>query len=328
MPEEHKHVVLLASKLAQIKKNKSELIALLQNPLSDKPSCDGHRMIEVIPEWSTQNTGRIAMSKPAVQNLSHNLQELLTVPIGYKLIHTDSGQVEPRITYSAFVPDKQIKTLVELYDDAYYGVLHYCTMDYRYIESGTLDFQKMTLSEEMTSNRKKIKAYGNGVMYGSKKCEDSIKQAMLERIGKHPARLELVSEIEHKLNHGIHVFETYFGTPIDITNSSKFANGAQVPMDEKVRLAINNPIQGTAADLMRYSVLQANKILLDRTKDSSIISYVHDAGYFCINEDDYDNVHEELEDIVAYQVDDWIPIHADAETYEFKNQGAYAYYVY
>lgn len=309
------------------KKARSAVVPFLQNPLSKEISCDGHRMLEIRPEWSSQNTGRVAMSKPAIQNINRELQELITVPLGYKLIHCDSGQVEPRITYSAFVKDEQIKALINLYDDAYYGLLHYCTMDQSFIDSGTLNFEKHEITQDMKDGRKKIKTYGNAVMYGSKKEEDNIKAAMTRRIGHHPARLQLIRDIEYQLDRGRTTFYTYFGTPIDISKSPKLQESGRNTREQLIKLAINNPIQGTAADLMRYSLLQASRLIMS-AKKSSIVAYVHDAGYFCIHEDEYEKIGHELEDIVAYQVDDWLPVHADAEIYKFSENGAYAKYKY
>lgn len=319
-------VVSTYHEVERAKSARSSLVGLLQNPISNKVSCDGHRMLELRPDWSSQNTGRVAMSRPAIQNLRREIQEIITVPMGYKLIHCDSGQVEPRITYSAFVTDPQIKTLINLYDDAYFGLLHYCTMPQMDVDSGRLDFKKMEITGEMQGNRGKIKTYGNAVMYGSTKEEDNIKSAMIKRIGNHPARLELLKQIEYYLDRGRTVFNTYFGTPIDITKSPKmFGDGDK--RHQMIKLAINNPIQGTAADLMRVSLLEANRLIMG-TKDSSIIAYVHDAGLFCVNENDYDKIGKELEDIVAYNVENWIPVHAEAEVYSFNPNGAFAKYKY
>ena len=326
MEEHHKDVVRLCASMGKLTTSKQSIIPFLQNPQSKLPSCDGHRMLEVVPQWSRQNTGRLGMSKPAIQNIPRELQDIITVPRGYKLIHTDSGQVEPRITYSAYVKDPQIKALIELYNDAYFGLLHYCTMPQSFIDSRTTTFEKMEITDSMKAGRKKIKTYGNAVMYGSTKEEDAIKSAMIKRIGNHPSRLQLIESIKDTLSRGITVFPTYFGTPIDIGNSQKLQTYDREK--ELVKLAINNPIQATAADLMRYSVLQANSILLNETKNSTIICYIHDAGLFCVEEDRFDVVKDRLCDIVSYQVDDWIKIYAEPEIYQFNENGFYTHYPY
>lgn len=303
------------SKLIRIR---ATLISLLQNPISDVPSCDGHRMLILRPEWWPQNTGRVAMRNPAIMNFARVLQEILTVPEGYVKLHTDSGQVEPRIVYSAFIKDPQIQALIKLYDDAYYGLLHYCNMSEDNIHSGITTFQPMEITDVVKDSRQKIKTYGNAVMYGSKSNHtgDPIKANMIKRIGEHPSRVQMVQNLMQQINRGVTVFPTAFGTPIDTSKSDKFLNFSSHSgsLDEqKLKLAINNPIQGTAADLMRVSVYEANKLLMSNARKSYIINYVHDAGMFAIHQDDFDHVSDDLADIVSYDVDGWLPISADPE---------------
>lgn len=316
LSEEVIDILSLYQKYSVMVHMRGTLIGFLQNPMADMPSCDGHKMLILNPNWEPQNTGRVAMQKPAIQNMQHELQELLTVPVGYIKLHTDSGQVEPRITYSTFIPDKQIQTLINLYNDAYFGLLHYCTMPFVDIQTGRTDFQKMEITEQMQSGRKKIKTYGNAVMYGSKSnpSGDPIKEAMIKRIGEHPMRIRRTEELLEQVNRGQNIFRTAFGTPIDISKSPKLAGGMYESVEQqKLKLAINNPIQGTAADLMRVSVYTANNILMNRAKKSYIINYVHDAGMFAIHESEYDALKDELADIVSYRVDGWLPIYADPE---------------
>lgn len=317
LDEDTQHLLKLYQKYSSYARMRGTLVALLQNPISNVPSCDGHRMLIIRPTWWPQNTGRVAMRDPAVQNFAHELQEIVTVPQGYVKIHTDSGQIEPRIVYSVYIPDPQIQALIKLYNDAYYGLLHYCTMPMEMITSGSMDFKKMEITEEMAAGRKTIKTYGNAVMYGSTSnpTGDPVKAAMIKRIGNHTMRTALINKYNQQISMGITTFKTAFGTVIDTAASVKFDGPgmhAATPEEQRLRLAINNPIQGTAADLMRVSVYEANKLLM-QSKKSYIIHYVHDAGVFAVHEDDYDKLAKPLGDIVSYQVDGWIPIYAEPE---------------
>lgn len=312
------NLISLYQKYSKTAKSRSTCMSLLQNPMSEKISCDGHRMLELRPVWAPQNTGRVGMQKPAVQNIQRELQEVLTVPKGYVLLHTDSGQIEPRIVYSVYIRDPQIQALIRLYDDAYFGVLHYVTMPMSDIMSGRMDFEKHEITPEMKENRKNIKTYNNAVMYGSTSnaAGDPIKDALINRIGKHPVRLQLCDRLMGEINRGVNIVKTAFGTPIDITKSAKLTPGnmhSESVTQQKLKLMINNPIQGTAADLMRVSVSEASRIIMTRTKDTYIYNYVHDAGCFCISEDEFDKVKDDLADIVSYDVEGWLPIKAEPE---------------
>lgn len=294
------------------------LCTLMQFPIVDIPSFDNHRMIAVYPNWRGQNTGRIAMYDPAIQNFPREVQDIATVPKGWVYTHTDSGQIEPRTIYSAYIPDPQIQALIRLYNDAYYGVLHYLDLTDEEIYKGVLDFKAKEITDEMKTNRKILKTHNNAVMYGSTSnvSGDPIKEKMIRRIGNHPLRLKWIKDLESKIERGVTEFPTALGTMIDISKSDKLEGlyrGTDAWFHEMVKLAINNPIQGTAADLMRISVMEANRIISRETKNTVIINYVHDAGSFAIYEDEYDKVADKLKDIVSYNVEGWLPILADPE---------------
>lgn len=299
------------------KKTIRTLMGLLQLPVSNLMSVDKHRMLICHPGIAPQNTGRVAYVDPAIQNFPRGIQDIFTVPLGWVRIHCDSAQIEPRSVYSSFLPDEQIIKLINEYDDAYFGVLHYSLMPKSDIASKKMDFTLMDINDDLKARRKGIKTYNNAVMYGSESNvgNDPVKAALIERIGKHPLRMAKIREIENKLDHGERIFRTYFGTPIDISKSDKLVDitDSGYYRKELIKLAINNPIQGTAADLMRVSVGEANRILNLKAKKSYITMYVHDAGVFAVHEDDYDKVGDELKDIVAYDVPGWIPIKADVQ---------------
>ena len=303
-------------KFQNYNKTARTLLGYLQFPIVNMLSYDKHRMCVLTLNWAAQNTNRIGMYDPAIQNLPHEVQDILTVPYGWIYVHTDSGQIEPRSVYSAFITDPQIKYLIELYDDAYYGLWHYVTLSDEEVASGRCDFVAREITDEIAAARKIIKRDCNAVVYGSKSnpSGDPIKAALIKRIGGHRLRLAWIRRIEEDLDRGIHVFKTAFGTPIDINNSPKLEDiDSGYEREEKIKLAINNPIQGTAADLMRLSVSRAATILSNKAKNSAILNYVHDAGTFAIHQDDWDKVSDEIKDIVAYNVEGWIPIKADPE---------------
>ena len=309
-------IIQAYQRYSNMNKSARTLMGLLQLPICDAVSYDNHRMLMVTPTWAPQNTGRVAMKDPAIQNFPREFQDLLTVPKGWTILHTDSGQIEPRVIYSAFIRDPQIQALINLYDDAYFGVLHYVTMPEQLIASGTTNFEKMQLTDEQKEMRKEIKTYQNAVMYGSTSNDKAspIKDALIRRIGQHHMRQAWLASNNRELAKGVTVFKSAFGTPIDISLSQKLngLDGGEADY-EFVKLAINNPIQATAADLMRVSVDEANFLLGKKATKSYIVNYVHDAGTFAIHDDDYDKVADELADIVSYHVDGWLPIKAEPE---------------
>lgn len=300
-------------KLSYYDKCARTLMTYLQFPVCNLLSYNGHRMSVVRPKWCRQNTGRVGMQDPAIQNLNRVMQDIITVPKGWILTHCDSGQIDPRVIYSTYINDPQIQACINLYDDAYFGLLHYCTMPDSLIKSGTTSFQKNVITPEMQENRKSIKTFCNAVVYGSTSnpSADPIKAALIKRIGNHPLRDKWVQSIEKELDMGNYIVKTAFGTPIDIMQSAKIENDNS--RYQLIKLAINNPIQGTSADLMRLSCSYVNDLFSRKATNSAIIAYIHDAAVTAVHESDYDKVIDDVKACVAYDVPNWIPIKADVE---------------
>lgn len=306
-------------------KDLSRLVApfksiIAEHEVSVQETYDNHRMIITHPEWVPQNTGRIGMSNPALMNIAKELADIETLPKGWVYLTVDSGQIEPRIIQSAFLNDPQIKKCTMIYNDAYFGYVHYCTiLTEEERHSGSLDIKPVELSDEIKAKREKFKTYGNAVMYGSteNREKDPDKEAFIRYIGGHRNRVTWQQEVEKKINSGKCIFETVFGTPIDITKGSSEDSykdkTSNMYFKHLVRCAINNPIQGTAADLMRLSISRANSILARYATKSYILKYTHDSGTFAIHEDDYDKVADRLREVTSYQVADWIPIYGKAQ---------------
>ena len=287
--------------------------------LVDEVSCEGHRMLRIEPLWEVQNTSRFAMQKPAIHNFPDIVKDIITVPEGFVMVGVDSGQIDPRLTFSIKMPDKQIQSLIVLYNDAYFGILHYVLLPEEDIKSGTLDFKKMEITDDLKEKRARLKTYINAVIYDSHEAGgDPIKQKLIDRVGKHPMHVKWVREVREQLMVGDYVFKTAFGTPIDVrggTNlSGKYSSASEESkFNHMVRSAINAPIQGTAADLHRLAIEDEKKFLLYRASRSFIMLSIHDAIYTAVHQDDYDKEIEFLSHCPEYRIDGWVPILCEAE---------------
>jgi hypothetical protein len=317
--DEMKKVMLLYARASSLKSSVNVFPRIFENSKPAKvPTYDGHRMIFVSPTWVPQNTSRVGMQNPAIQNIKREYKDIHTYPKGWIRISTDASQIEPRIIYSAYLKDPQIKALIKAYNDAYFAVLHYCTMDDIFIRDGIMDFELAdTSTDEMKNRRQKLKTFGNGVMYGSTANEnnDPIKAAYIRRIGQHPMRLAWADECKRQIARGDMIFYSYFGTPVDITKSQK-TNDIEYGTSEWdshiLHCAINNPIQTTAGDLMRFAVMAAHKIIRADGPNSVISKQEHDSIDTIIHENDWDKISDPLKDIMAFNIEDWIPIGSEA----------------
>lgn len=267
---------------------------------------DGRRLILVKPGIATQNTGRFGLVNPALMNLPRYMKDLTVPPKGWTLVTADSGQIEPKLIYGFFMPDPQILKLIEVEQDAYYAILKYCQMPKEWITEKRMDFEKTEITPELKELRQRLKTYGNAVMYGdfSNREKDPLKADYIERIGKHPMRFEWEKKLNARLNSGQRLFDTVFGTPIDVYKSDKVIN-AKTESERQLKLAhciINNPIQGTAGDLMGFSLEASDRLIQQKAPSSWITKYVHDEGQYCIHNSELDYVLEEISGHTSYDI--------------------------
>lgn len=295
---------------------RSSLEKFMEAPLSKVLSVDGHRMSLIRTTWHVLSTSRLATSSPSLQNIAKVLANIITYPENMILLYADSGQIEPRITYSHYIRDELIKHLICAYNDAYYGLLHYCMLsdeDLQKAMDNVSSVKPHEITDDMIANRDMLKKLTLSANYGSKmRYEDNdLAKLYMKRIVNHPKRLQLIASITNYVENGGDRFKSAFGTIIIPEETDKYKKTDNSWKDHLIRCGINNPIQTTASDLMCESVYTANKILKESAHQYSKIAYYkHDEAVFYLMEQDR-NLMKDLQEVTAYQVKDWIPIYSD-----------------
>ena len=311
----------------------------LSLPISYGVSTEGHRMVVARPVWEILSTSRLAANNPSIQNIARDMKDIICCPEGWNLIRCDSGQIEPRITYSHYINDPIIAGLIILYDDAYYGMLHYCQLPeevyqnlskYRVAEPGEPNtgeefvIYKHEITDEMKANRKEIKVISLAANYGSalQGRDPVISKRYIDRVVNHPKRKEWEADVKRQVAHGDEVFYSVFGSKIEPDETAQYSRGTKSWEGHVVRCGINNPIQTTASDLMVCSVNRASQVLSKYEKSHKAF-YKHDEGAFYIHDSEKEAI-EELKDVTAYNVTEngrkWIPIHAELEEGQLRSE--------
>ena len=279
-------------------------------------SYENHRMVLAHPKWKVASTSRILGSDPSVQNVPKEFADIVTAPKGYQLIFSDSGQIEPRITYSVFLADPVIKHLITMYDDAYYGLMHFISMDALERASAYENVNNIIIkpvTDEMVIGRKILKVLALAGNYGSSNLDaiDPVLGPLYDQfVVKHPIRLQLERDIRSAVRSGVSTFYGAFGTPVTPDETSQYKKGGPGWFEHVVRCGINNPVQTTASELMCFSVDRATHLLAGGAK-GHINYYKHDEGSFYVLDDYVDELKPKLRDCVSYQIEGWIPIGSD-----------------
>ena len=301
------------------KRNKGNIVNYALLPHSVALSKYNRRMSVGHPTWSILSTSRLAASNPGIQGIPRDMGDIVTEPKGYTLVRCDSGQIEPRINFSTYLKDELIMNLIIHYNDAYYGILHYCTMkeeeEKACRDNFDLNFKPLIITDEIKNMRQLIKRMTNAGSYGSGNLtaiHPVLGKLYEVKIVKHPARLALERKVTQDVQRGVDTFYSMFGTPVRPSSTEKYTEGEGNWQQHLIRCGINNPVQTTASDLMLFSINEALSIIRE-AKDTHICFYKHDEACFYVSDEDMANgVGDKLSDVTAYNVKGWIPIEADA----------------
>ncbi len=217
-------------------------------------------------------TGRLSCTNPNLQNipvrteLGRSIRKVFVPEDGYVFVDADYSQIELRIM-AAMSGDRNLI-------DAY---------------RNKTDIHRLTASEvfhvpfdEVTAElRSSAKAVNFGIIYGissfglGQGLNISRKEAE-EYIAKYFETYPVIKEfldrmVEEGRNNGM--VRTEYGRirPIPEIASTNFM---QRSFGE--RIAMNSPIQGTAADIMKIAMLRVEKRISEETKKSRLILQIHD----------------------------------------------------
>ena len=318
-------------------KRVSYLKQYLQLPLCYELSTEGHRMVVAHPQWEILSTSRLAANSPSLQNIARDMSDIICCPKGWILVRADSGQIEPRITYSHYINDPIIRDLIILYNDAYFGQLHYCQLpEDVYQNRNNLRVSKpgesgndpnviyaKEVADEFKEGREALKVLSLAATYGSGLTgqDPVLAKRYIDRIVNHPDRKRWEAEVTAQVERGVEVFYSVFGSKITPDETDRYKKYMSTWTSHVVRCGINNPIQTTASDLMIHSVNRAREIL-SKARGSHVAFYKHDEGAFYIHESEKSLV-SELEGITAYNVTEngrpWIPIGSEVEFGQLRN---------
>ncbi len=217
-------------------------------------------------------TGRLSSTEPNLQNipirtqLGRELRKFFIPKDGFVIIDADYSQIELRLL--AEIADDEIMT------DAFINGIDIHTLTASQVFG-------VELNEVTSEMRKKAKAVNFGIVYGI--GDFSLSQDI------HVTKKEAAEYIEN-YKHKYPKIEKYLDDVIKeayekgyVTTS--FGRRRYIPeltsskmMLKKFgeRVAMNSPIQGTAADIMKIAMINTHKALKDAGIDAHIILQVHD----------------------------------------------------
>lgn len=253
-------------------------------------------------------TGRISSTDPNLQNIpvrtemGSKIRDIFVPKEGYVFVDADYSQIELRVLASLSGDEK----LIESYHSA--ADIHAATASQVF---------HVPLEEVTPELRRNAKAVNFGVVYGisafglSEDLSISRKEA-LDYINNYfkiygGVKKFLDKQVADAKEKGY--VKTMFGRirPIPEIKSSNFMTRSFGD-----RVAMNSPIQGSAADIMKISMLKVDEALEKSGFDARIVLQIHDELLVEVKEDEAAKVSELVEKAMKEAVSLKVPLEVDA----------------
>ncbi|MCE4068028.1 MULTISPECIES: DNA polymerase I [Pseudomonas] len=253
-------------------------------------------------------TGRLSSSDPNLQNIpirtaeGRRIRQAFVAPKGYKLLAADYSQIELRI-------------MAHLAKDE--GLLDAFRHDRDVHRATAAEVFGVPLDDVTSDQRRSAKAINFGLIYGMSAfglakqigVERKEAQAYIDRyFARYPGVLVYMERTRAQAAEQGFV-ETLFGRRLYLPEIAS-KNGAMRKAAE--RTAINAPMQGTAADIMKRAMVAVDNWLQESAIDARVILQVHDELVLEVREDLVDQVRDGIRPLMSGAAELDVPLVVEA----------------
>jgi DNA polymerase-1 len=252
-------------------------------------------------------TGRLSSSDPNLQNIpvrseeGRRIRQAFIAAPGYKMLAADYSQIELRI-------------MAHLSGDA--GLLR-AFKEGQDIHSATAaEIFGVPLEQVESNQRRSAKAINFGLIYGMSafglaKQLGIARNAAQEYVDLYFARYPGVKEFMERMRQEAHdkgYVETLFGRRLYLAD----INSRNVQRRQYAeRAAINAPMQGTAADIIKRAMISTDQWLQTSSINARMIMQVHDELVFEIGEECLDEARKQIEQCMTSAAELAVPLVVD-----------------
>jgi DNA polymerase-1 len=254
------------------------------------------------------STGRLASSDPNLQNIpirtqeGRKIREAFVAGPGHSLLSVDYSQVELRLAAEM----ANVPALKQAFRDG---------IDIHALTAAQVFGLKL---EDVTSDmRRSAKAVNFGIIYGisgwglAKQLGTSAAEAS-EFIRRYLARFPEISHYMEAKKEEARKFgfvRTLYGRKIVILNIDSKMQGLRAGAE---RQAINAPLQGTAADIMKMAMARIPGALIEKKLGAKMLLQVHDELVFEVPDAEKDATASLVRDIMENVAQLGVPLIAEA----------------
>jgi DNA polymerase I len=285
--------------MAKLKSTYTDKLPGMINPRTGRIHTSYHQSVAA--------TGRLSSSDPNLQNIpirseeGRRIRQAFIAAAGYQLVAADYSQIELRI-------------MAHISEDK--GLLEAFSNEQDVHQATAAEVFAIPLDKVSTEQRRAAKAINFGLMYGM----SAFGLAKQLHVGRHEAQDYIDTYFERYP--GVRRFmdsiretakqqgyvETVFGRRLYLPEIND-RNGQRRQYAE--RSAINAPMQGTAADIIKLAMLKVQQWLENESIDARIIMQVHDELVLEVNARQVNDVRIRLAELMAGAASLKVPLQVD-----------------
>ena len=293
-------IILQYRTLAKLKSTYTDSLINIENPKTQR--------IHTSYQQAITSTGRLSSTEPNLQNIpiktaeGRRIREAFIPEEGNTLISADYSQIELRIM-AHLSEDKNLTNAFNNNIDVH--------------SSTAAEVFGVAIEEITKDQRRSAKAINFGLMYGMSAfgltrqlgITRAEAQAYLDAyFARYTGVRDYMDNIKAKAKEDMFV-ETIMGRRLYL-NEINAANGLRRQAAE--RAAINAPLQGSAADIIKKAMLDIDKLILNEMSEVKMIMQVHDELVFECPKENADLVMEKMKETMEQTVELKIPLIAEA----------------
>ncbi len=286
--------------LAKLKSTYTDKLPLMINGHTGRIHTSYHQAVAA--------TGRLSSSDPNLQNIpirnaeGRRIRQAFIAPEGYKIVAADYSQIELRI-------------MAHLSEDK--GLLDAFKNDLDVHRATAAEVFGVELEQVSDEQRRSAKAINFGLIYGMSAfglarqlhIGRNDAQGYIDKyFERYPGVAEFMDEIRASAAEKGYV-ETLMGRRLYLPEINA-KNGMRRQAAE--RTAINAPMQGSAADIIKTAMIKVHNWLKGDKKDARIIMQVHDELVLEVAEDQVDAINRQLCELMSEALTLKVPLIVEA----------------
>ena len=273
--------------LAKLKSTYTDKLPLMINPETKRIHTSYHQAVAA--------TGRLSSTDPNLQNIpirneeGRRIRQAFIAPTGYQIVAADYSQIELRI-------------MAHLSEDA--GLLNAFEHELDVHRATAAEVFGVDLDQVTPEMRRSAKAINFGLIYGMSAFglakqlhlgRNEAQQYIDRYFERYPGVQRYMNETR-ALAHEQGYVETLFGRRLYLPDINARNKNLQLAAE---RTAINAPMQGTAADIIKAAMISVDTWLSESQLDARMIMQVHDELVLEVAENQVEAVSKSLKQYMS-----------------------------